>query len=148
VRFTTTLLSNGKTATGIAVPEEVMAGLGGSKKPAVTVSLNGYAYRSTVATVDGRPMVGVSAEVRAGAGVAAGDRVEVVLELDTAPREVDVPPDLAAALAADPVAARRFDSLSYSNKRRHTLSVEGAKTPETRARRVAKAVATLHDEAG
>ena len=148
VHFTTTLLSNGKTATGIAVPAEVMAALGGSKKPAVTVTLNGYAYRSTVATVDGRPMVGVSAEVRAGAGVAAGDQVEVDLELDTAPREVDVPRDLAAALAADPAAARRFDTLSYSNKRRHTLSVEGAKTPETRARRVAKAVATLHDEAG
>jgi uncharacterized protein YdeI (YjbR/CyaY-like superfamily) len=117
MRFTTTLLSNGKTATGIEVPAEVMAGLGGSKKPAVTVTLN-------------------------------GDQVEVDLELDTAPREVDVPQDLAAALAADPTAARRFDSLSYSNKRRHTLSVEGAKTPETRARRVAKAVATLHDEAG
>jgi hypothetical protein len=148
MRFTTTLLSNGKTATGIEIPTEAMAGLGGSKKPAVTVTLNGYGYRSTVATVDGRPMVGVSAEVRAGAGVAAGDQVDVEVELDTAPREVDVPQDLAAALAADPAATHRFDSLSYSNKRRHTLSVEGAKTPETRARRVAKAVATLHDEAG
>ena len=148
MRFTTTLLSNGKTATGIEVPAEVMAGLGGSKKPAVTVTLNGYVYRSTVATVDGRPMVGVSADVRAGARVTAGDEVDVDLELDAAPREVDVPQDLAAALAADPAAARRFDSLSYSNKRRHTLSVEGAKAPETRARRVAKVVATLHDEAG
>ncbi|HEX4698723.1 MAG TPA: YdeI/OmpD-associated family protein [Actinomycetes bacterium] len=148
MRFTTTLLSNGKTATGIEVPAEVMIGLGGSKKPAVTVTVNGHAYRSTVATVTGRPMVGVTAEVRTGAEVAAGDRVEVDIELDTAPREVDVPQDLAAALAADPAAARRFDSLSYSNKRRHTLPVEGAKTPETQARRVAKAVATLHDEAG
>jgi hypothetical protein len=148
VRFRTTLLSNGKTATGIEVPTKVMARLGGSKKPAVTVTLNGYVYRSTVATVDGRPMIGVSAEVRAGAGVAAGDEVQVELELDTAPREVDVPEDMALALAADPVAARRFGALSYSNKRRHTLSVEGATTPETRARRVAKVVATLHDEAG
>jgi hypothetical protein len=91
MRFRTTILQSGKTATGIEVPDEVMEALGSGKRPAVTVTVNGYSYRSTVATVGGRSMVGLSAEHRAGAGVAGGDEVEVDVELDTAPREVAVP---------------------------------------------------------
>jgi hypothetical protein len=145
MKFRTTLLLGGKTATGIRIPPEIVASLGSGKKPAVRVTINGYTYRSTVATLSGEFMVGVSAEVREKAGVAAGDEIEVELELDTAPREVTVPPDFAEALDADPAARRFFDSLSYSNRLRHVLSVEDAKTPETRQRRIAKAVSTLHE---
>ena len=90
-------------------------------------------------------MLPVSAEVRAGAGVAAGDEVDVNIELDTEPREVTVPPDLADALNRDADARRFFDGLSYSNKRRIVLSVEEAKTAETRQKRIAKAVSMLHE---
>jgi hypothetical protein len=112
VRFRATIEQGGKTATGIQVPEEVIQALGSGKRPAVTVTINGYTYRSTVAVLGGRYMVGVSAEHRAGAGVAGGDEVEVDVDLDTAPRAVDVPADFAAALAAEPEARRTFDGLS------------------------------------
>lgn len=141
--FDTTLLSARQTATGIEVPPEIVAALGSSRKPAVNVTLNGYAYRSTVAVVGGKFMMPVSAEHRMGAGLQAGDRVSVTLEPDTAPREVSVPGDLQAALDAHPAALERFGRLSYSGKRQHTLSVEGTKNPDTRARRVQKAIQTL-----
>jgi hypothetical protein len=143
VRFRATIEQGGKTATGIQVPEEVVQALGSGRRPAVTVTINGYTYRSTVAVVGGRYLVGVSAEHRAGAGVAGGDEVEVDVDLDTAPRAVDVPADFAAALAAEPEARRTFDGLSYSNKSWHVLQVEGAKTDETRQRRITKSVDTL-----
>jgi hypothetical protein len=143
MKFRTTIELGGKTATGIRVPEEVIAALGAGKRPAVNVTINGYAYRSTVAPMGGAFMLPVSAEVRANAGVAAGDEVEVEVSLDTAPREVIVPPDLAAALDSDAAARQHFEQLSYSNKRRHILSVEGTKNEETRRRRVAKAIEEL-----
>jgi hypothetical protein len=127
------------------VPAEVVAALGSSRKPAVRVTINDHTYRSTVATMGGRFMVGVSAEVRAAAGIAAGDQVDVEMELDTAPREVSVPADFAAALDRDPDARRFFDGLSYSNRLRFVLNVEGAKTDETRQRRIDKSVAMLHE---
>jgi hypothetical protein len=143
MRFRTTIRQSGKTATGIEVPDEVMEALGSGKRPAVTVTVNGYSYRSSVATVDGRSMVGLSAEHRAGAGVAGGDEVEVDLELDTAPRELSVPDDLAAALDAEPAARSTFDGLSYSNKSWHVLQITGAKTEETRQRRIARSIEVL-----
>jgi hypothetical protein len=143
MRFRTTVLQSGKTATGIRVPPEVVEALGAGKRPAVKVTINGYTYRSTVAVTSGAYMVGVSAEHRAGAGVAGGDEVDVDMELDTAPREVEVPADLAAALDAEPDARRTFDGLSYSNKSWHVLQVTGAKTDETRRRRIARSVAAL-----
>jgi hypothetical protein len=143
VRFRTTIQQSGKTTTGIQVPEQVIEALGSGKRPAVKVTINGYSYRSTVAVLGGRYMVGVSAEHRAGAGVAGGDEVDVDIELDTAPREVRVPADLAAALDAEPAARRAFDGLSYSNKSWHVLQVEGAKTDETRQRRISRSVDIL-----
>lgn len=134
---------DGKTATGLLVPPEVVAGLGESKKPAVTVSLSGFTYRSTIASRGGRYLIPVSADVRKQSGVAAGDEVEVDVELDTAPRAITVPDDFAERLAAEPAVLDFFDGLSYSNKSVHTLSIEQAKTPETRARRVDKAMDTL-----
>jgi Domain of unknown function (DUF1905)/Bacteriocin-protection, YdeI or OmpD-Associated len=143
VEFTGTVELNGKTATGIEVPTKVVEGLGTTKRPAVRVTLGGHTYRSTVASMGGRFMLPVSADVRDAAGVAAGDRVRVRLELDTAPREVEVPRELTDAMAREPEVRKRWEALSYSNKRRHTLAIDGAKTPETRARRVAKALAEL-----
>ena len=143
--FSTTLLLGGKSATGIAVPPDVVTALGRGKRPPVVVTINGYTYRSTVAPMGGEYMLPVSAEVRGHAGVAAGDEVRVEVELDTEPREVVVPPDLAEALDAEAEAKRFFEGLSYSNKRRVVGSVEGAKAEETRRRRIAKAVTSLRE---
>jgi hypothetical protein len=145
VRFRATIQGTGKNTTGIPVPEAVMAGLGGGRRPQVQVTIGGHSYRSSVATVDAAPMISLSADNREKAGVSAGDEVEVDVELDTAPRQVSVPSDLAAALAADPDAQLTWEGFSYSNKQWHVLSIEGAKSEETRQRRVAKSVATLHE---
>jgi hypothetical protein len=145
MRFRTTILQTGKSTTGIRVPDEVVEALGSGRRPAVKVTVNGYTYRSTVAPMGGAYMISLSAEHRAASGLAGGDEVEVDLELDTAPREVDVPPDLTAALDAEPAARRTFDALSYSNRSWHVLQVTGAKTDETRQRRIAKSVAALKE---
>ncbi|MEP6979336.1 MAG: YdeI/OmpD-associated family protein [Nakamurella sp.] len=117
--------------------------LGATKKPPVVVTLNGFVYRSTVAVMGGRYLIPVSAEIREGAGVTAGDEVDVELALDTEPRRVEVPADLADALAAAPALQDAFEKLSYSHQRRHVLAVEGAKAPETRQRRVDGVITTL-----
>ena len=145
MRFRTTILQSGKTATGIRVPDEVVEALGGGRRPAVSVTINGYTYRSSVAVMGDAYMVGVNADNRAGAGVAGGDEVDVEIELDTAPRTVTVPAELAAALDAEPAARQAFDALSYSNKSWHVLQVTGAKTDETRQRRIAKSIAALKE---
>jgi hypothetical protein len=143
MRFRTTILQGGKTATGIEVPEEIVTALGSGKRAKVKVTINGYTYRNSVAPLGGVYMIGVSDDVRRSAGVAAGDVVDVDVELDTAPREVTVPADLAAALDAEPEARRTFDELSYSNKSWHVSQVDGAKTDETRQRRIAKSIEAL-----
>jgi hypothetical protein len=143
MRFSTTVELAGRTATGMEVPPAVVEALGAGRKPAVRVAVGGHSYRSTVATMGGRFMLPLSAENRTAAGAAAGDRVEVAVELDTEPRTVEVPADLTAALDAEPAARARFDGLSYSARLRHVLAVEGAKAEATRARRVAGVVAAL-----
>jgi hypothetical protein len=145
MRFRTTLQLNGKTATGIPVPEEIVEALGSGRKPAVTVTVNGHTYRSTVAQMGGGAMLPLAAEHRTAAGVAAGDEIEVTVELDTAPRTVEVPADLAAAIAADPAAQAFYDTLSYSNKRGYVEWVESAKKAETRAKRLGEAVVRLRE---
>ena len=145
MRFRTTILQSGKTAMGFIVPESVVTALGGGKRPPVTVTINGYTYRNTVAVMGGDFMIGVSSEHRGPAGVQAGDEVDIDLELDTAPRTIDVPPELVAALDADPAAKATFDKLSYSNKSWHTLQVTGTNNPETRARRIEKSIAALRE---
>lgn len=143
MKFRTTLLQADKNATGIQIPDEVVASLGAGKRPPVRVTINGYTYRNTVAVMGGVFMVGVSAEHRKGANVAGGDEVDVDIELDTEPRVVTVPPDFQAALDNDVAAKRCFEGLSYSNKSRHVLSIEDAKTAETRQRRIDKAISQL-----
>ena len=145
MRFRATLEPGGKTATGIRVPEQVVNGLGSGRKPAVRVTIRGHSYPSTVATMGGAFMIPVSAEIRTITGLTAGDEIDVEVELDTEPRTVTVPADFASALEADPQARRFFDGLSYSNQRRFVLSIEGAKSADTRQRRIDKAVTTLHD---
>jgi Bacteriocin-protection, YdeI or OmpD-Associated/Domain of unknown function (DUF1905) len=145
LRFHSVVQLGGKTATGIPVPEEVVTSLGSSKRPPVRVTINGHSYRSTLASRGGQFMLPISAENRASAGVAAGDEVEVDIELDTEPREVTVPPDLAEALERDVEAKRYFEGLSYSQKQRHVLPIEQAKTAETRQRRIGKALNNLRE---
>jgi hypothetical protein len=142
--FTTTLVqAEGKNATGLRVPAEAVAALGTHKRPKVMVSLNGYTYRSTVAAYGDVFMLPVSAEHREAAGLKAGDQVEVTIELDQAPRTVDVPDDLAAALAEKAGATAAFDALSYSMRKEYVRQVETAKAQETRTRRIAGIVAKV-----
>lgn len=143
MKFSATIKQSGKTATGIEVPPEIVAGLGSSRKPAVTVTIRGYSYPSTIATMGGVFMIPISAEVRAGAGVAAGERIEVEVVLDDKPRELAVPDDLGTAIGADPAAKAFWEGLSYSNRRRFVLQVDGAKTAETRQRRIAGTIEKL-----
>jgi Bacteriocin-protection, YdeI or OmpD-Associated/Domain of unknown function (DUF1905) len=145
MRFRGKILLGGKTATGIRVPDEVVASLGPSKRPAVRVTIESYTYRNSVASMGGDFMLPVSAEVRENAGVVAGDEVDVDIELDTEPREVSLPPDFADALDRDADARRFFDGLSHSNKRRLLIPIEEAKTAETRERRIAKTVTMLRE---
>ena len=143
--FRTTLLQSGASATGIQIPPEVIAGLGAGKVPPVVVTVNGYTYRSTVAVMGGAYMVGFNADHRAASGIAGGDEIEVTVALDTEPRSVAVPAALAAALDADPAARATFDRLSNSNKGWHVSQVTGAKTDETRERRIAKSIEALRE---
>lgn len=142
MRFSATLELGGKTATGIKIPAGVVESLGTSKKPPVTVTINGYTYRTTVFVREGGFIIAVSAENRAGAGIEAGDQVDVDIALDDKPRTVEVPEDFAAALAA--AGARgAFDALSFSQQRAHVDPINAAKTDETRQRRISKSAAAL-----
>jgi hypothetical protein len=136
---------HGRTATGMPVPAEVVEALGAGKKPPVRVTIDGHTYRSSVGSRGGVYLLPLSAENRAAAGVAAGDEVEVDVELDDAPREATVPDDLRAALSSDDAARSAFEALPYSHQQRHVLAIEDAKTPETRARRIDKALSMLRD---
>ena len=139
VSFETTLSAFGNN-TGIEVPPELIEQLGGGKRPAVSVDLNGYVYRNTVGVMAGKQLVSVSAAVREATGLAAGDPITVTLTLATAPREVVVPDDFAAAMAAAPGTRQFFDGLSNSVQRFHIDQINGAKSDDTRARRIAKSV--------
>lgn len=143
VSFTAVLELAGKTATGIQVPDEAVEKLGAGKRPPVRVSLNGFIYRTTVAPMGGVFFIPVAREIREGAGLTAGETVQVEMQLDTEPRTVDVPADFQAALDAVPGAREKFDKLAYSHRKEHVRAIEDAKTPETRARRIAKAIEML-----
>lgn len=143
MRFTTVVELGGKTATGLPVPAEVVDSLGAGKRVPVRVTIGGHTYRTTVAPMSGRFFVPLSAENRTAAGVAAGQSVEVGIEVDDAPREVEVPDDLAAALAADPAAAAAYEQLSFTHRKEWARWVTEAKRPETRSTRIAKTVEGL-----
>lgn len=142
VTFTATLELHGKTATGFVVPDDAIEHLGAGKRPPVQVTVPGYTYRNTVGVMGGRYLMGVSAEHRLAAGLSAGDVVEVTLTLDSAPRTVEVPSDLAAAMRLGGVTAA-FDALAPSHRKEHVRAIEDAKKPETRQRRIERAVEKL-----
>ena len=142
MRFETTLHQTGNN-TGIEVPPELVDQLGGGKRAAVKVTVNGFAYPSTIASMGGRFLIPFSSDKRAATGLAGGDPIVVELELDTEPRIVEPTPDLAEALAANPAAAAAWEKLAPSHRKAHVTAIEGAKAAETRARRVAAAVEKL-----
>jgi hypothetical protein len=141
MRFETAMFQDGNN-TGIEVPPELIEQLGAGKRPPVTVSVNGYEYRSTVAVMGGRFLIPFSSDKRAATGIKGGDPIVVDLSVDTAPRTVEVPDDLAAALEAAGVRAA-FDALAPSARNAHVTAVDGAKAAETRERRIAAIVAKL-----
>lgn len=141
VDYRTTMHLTGRN-TGIPVPPEVLEELGGGKRPAVAVTVNGYRYLSTVGSMGGRALIPFSAERRTESGIAGGDDLTVSLELDDQPREAAVPDDLALALERAGV-REAFDALAPSRRKAHVTAVEGAKAPETRSRRIAAVVDAL-----
>jgi len=142
--FRTTLEATGGNNVGIVVPEEVVSAFGRGKRVPVVVTIDGgHSYRSTIASMKGRFLLSFNAETRKATGRGAGDEIEVRLDVDDAPRVVEVPDDLAAALAQDDAAKAAWDKLSYSHQRAHADSVTGAKAADTRARRVEKVLAAL-----
>jgi hypothetical protein len=130
---------------GLEVPPEVVEALGGGKRPAVIITIRGHSWKSRVAILRGRYLLGLSNANRQAAGVEIGEEAEVELELDTEPRVVVEPPDFAQALDDDPLARAAYDSLAHGRKREHVRAIESAKKPETRQRRIEKAIATLRD---
>ena len=141
MRFETTLFQQGNN-TGIMVPTEVVEALGGGSRAAVTVTVNGFTYPSTLAVMGGRHLIPFSSDKRAATGLAGGDAIEVTLELDTTPRTVEVPDDLAVALDDAGIRAR-FDALAPSARKAHVTNVVSATSDETRTRRIAAIVAKL-----
>lgn len=142
-RFEAEIELNGKTATGIRVPADVVEQLGSGKRPAVKVTVGSHTYRSTIAPYAGSYFLPLSRANREAAGVEAGEVVDVAVELDLEPREVEVPQDLAEALAAAPKAAKHFQGLSYTHQREYVAWITEAKREETRVRRIARAVEML-----
>ncbi len=146
MKFEAELELAGKTATGITVPPEVVESLNAGKRVPVVVTIKRHSYRTTIAPYNGRYLIPVRAENREAAGITAGERITVGLAVDTAPREVSVPADLAKAMKASAAARDFFASLSFSNQRGYVQWIEDAKKDETRAARVIKSIESL--EAG
>jgi len=143
MKFRTTVELGAKTATGVPVPDDIVSALGSGKRPSVQITIGPHTYRTTVASMGGRFLVPLSAENRSAAGVAAGDEVDVEIALDDAPREVQVPDDLAEALAKDDGANQFFHALAYTHRKEWVRWIEEAKQAETRRTRIDKTVAGL-----
>ncbi|MBS1730438.1 MAG: DUF1905 domain-containing protein [Bacteroidetes bacterium] len=143
LQFSTNLLTAGKTATGIKIPESIIEKLGGGKKPLVKVTINNFTYRSAVAVMGGAFMVGVNAENREAAKVKGGDKIDVIIELDTEERTVEVPAEFQKALSKNAGAKKIFDTLSNSKKKALIIPIANAKTDETRNRNIEKALKSL-----
>lgn len=144
--FHTTLHQQGNNV-GIVVPDDVVAELGAGKRPLVKVTVNGeYEFVYTLAVMGGKNMIGFSSAHRAASGFQGGDEVEITLELETAPREVELPPELVAALAADPVAAAAFEKLAFTHRKEYARAIAEAKAPETKQRRVVATMTKLRGE--
>lgn len=144
--FASVLHQNGNNV-GIVVPDEIIAELGAGKRPVVKVMINGsYSFVSSVGAMGGHSMIAFSAAHRAASGLQGGDAVDIELQLETAPRVVDMPTELTAALAADELAAAAFEKLSFSARKEHARAISDAATPETTQRRLHKIMAGLRGE--
>jgi hypothetical protein len=143
IQFNAQLQPRGPAAAVVLDEDQVAAVGEGAKRFPVVATVNGYTWRTSVARMGGEFLVGLSKEVRNGAGVEAGDDVEVRLELDAAPREVDVPAALAAALASDPQAKASFDEMAFTHRKEYARWIAEAKKDETRQRRVEQALVMI-----
>jgi hypothetical protein len=145
IRFTASLVARGPAAAVVLDADQVAAVGEGAKRFPVAATVNGYTWRTTVTRMRGEFLLGLNREVREGAGVDAGDSVEVELALDAAPREVDVPESLALALAGDPAARAAFEAMAYTHRKEYARWIEEAKRDETRQRRVTQAMQMLRE---
>ncbi|PYI64850.1 hypothetical protein CVV68_20740 [Arthrobacter livingstonensis] len=144
VSFRTTLWAAGGNNVGIVVPGDIVRGFDRGKRVPVVVTVDGgYSFRNTIASMGGQCLISFNAETRTATGKGAGDEIEVVLEVDNAPRTVDIPAALAEAFIVDAQAAKVWSTLSYSKQRAHAQAVESAKSDDTRARRVRKVLDEL-----
>ena len=141
--FDATLELDGKTATGITVSPEIVEALGAGRRPSVVVTINGYSFSTTIGSMNGAFKIPVSAERRAFIGADAGDVLRVSVVLADAPAEIAVPPDLSEALASDQATAEFFSGLTASQRKGFIVPIEGAKSADTRQRRIEKAVTAL-----
>jgi hypothetical protein len=148
-RFRARLRPSGRGAGGhlVEVPDKVVAGLGGRGRIPVQASFNGVAYRGSIVRMGGVMMLGVTKAVMAEAGARPGDVLDVVVENDEAPREVEVPPELTKALKRNRAARAVWDGLSFSHRREYVSSIVEAKKEETRARRVERTIQALTERA-
>jgi len=142
MQFRAVVIPSGN-ATAVEIPEDVMRSLGSEARPPVAISINGHSWRSRVAIMNGQRLVGISAANRIAAGIAEGQTIDLDITLDTAPREVEEPDDLKAALDGNPAARTAFDKLPFGLKAKHLRDIESAKSAEVRTRRIGKLVETL-----
>lgn len=140
IRFTAPLQPRGPAAAVVLDDAQVAAVGEGAKRFPVVATVNGYTWRTSVTRMRGEFLLGLNREVREGAGVQAGDDVEVTVELDAAPREVEVPAALAAALAADPQASASFERMAFTHRKEYARWIAEAKAEETRQRRAQQAL--------
>jgi hypothetical protein len=145
MKFRAKVIRSGN-ATAVVIPPNVVKALGSGRRPLIAVTVNGHTWRSRVALMRGQSLVGISAANRAASGIGEGDSVEVNLKLDTEPRVVRPPPDLAKALKDDPEARAAFDHLPYGLKRKHVAAIEEAKTSEVRIHRIAALVTRMRSD--
>jgi hypothetical protein len=140
IRFRAKLQARGPAAAVVLEDAQVAAVGEGAKRFPVVATVNGYTWRTSVARMGGESLLGLNRQVREAAGVAAGDSVEVVLLIDREPREVEVPDDLAAALAADAQAKAIFDALAFTHRKEYARWIAEAKRDDTRRRRLSQAI--------
>ena len=145
MKFRTVLIEQGKSATGIEVPDDIIEALDAGKRFPVKVTIGDYSYRSTLTPYRGKNLISMSSENRAGAGVGPGEEIEVDVVVDTEPRVAEVPAELRAAIESDAEAAAFFETLSFSAQRTYVTWVESAKQEATRASRLAKTVEYLRE---
>lgn len=146
MKFKASVIPSGN-ATAVEVPSAVIQALGSGARPPVRITINGHTWRSRIAAMRGSSLIGISAASRSASGIQPGDLVEVAVALDSEPRVVALPTDLAAALSKGEPLRAAFESLPFGLQRKHVAAVEEAKSEATRQRRIEKLVAGLRGKA-